>query len=508
MLRTVGDQPTLWEAILPEELRRLPEELARVDVLLDDPVFFAPFTPFFDPRIGRPSTPMETYLRLMFLKFRYRLGFESLCREVSDSITWRQFCRIGIDQPVPHPTTLMKLTTRCGSAAVEGLNEALLAKAAEAKVLRCSRVRVDTTVVPSNVSYPTDSGLLAKAVNRIAATGRRIRAAGGAVRTKLRDRSRAAGRRAHDLNAKLRTRSAAAKEEALAVVRRKNAELADLAETAANEAERLAAERETCPAQGPSRCRKLKADGRHDAAAGRRRGRLARAVNDLAELVEATRRIVEQTRQRLAGTTPDGATRRVSLHDPDARPIRKGRLGKPVEFGHKAQVCDNDDGIVLDHDVQPGNPPDATPAQTRGGTGDQTHRPETAHGDRGPRLRRSRRRGRPARARHPRRRDPPQRQTQQGPARRRTKTSVPPNREMANRLRRPDQPPQTQLRMGPQHDRQHRRRPDLDRTRSPGPQPGQDRRPDRLTGRQRPTTVAEHPYPGSGQQRPTHFFRS
>jgi IS5 family transposase len=140
---------------------------------------------------------------------------------------------------VPHPTTLMKLTTRCGSAAVEGLNEALLAKAAEAKVLRCSRIGVDTTVVASNVSYPTDSGLLAKAVNPIAATGRRIRAAGGAVRTKLCDRSRAAGRRAHDLNAKLPTRSAIAREEALELVRRKNAELADLAETAAAEAERL-----------------------------------------------------------------------------------------------------------------------------------------------------------------------------------------------------------------------------------------------------------------------------
>ena len=49
----------------------------------------------------------------------------------------------------------------------------------------------------------------------------------------------------------------------------------------------------------------------------------------------------------------------MSLHDPDARPIAKGRLGKPVEFGHKAQVCDNADGIVLDHDVQPGNPADA-----------------------------------------------------------------------------------------------------------------------------------------------------
>ena len=94
MFRTVGDQVSLWEAVLPAELLRLPEELARIDELLDDPVFFAPFVAFFDPRMGRPSTPMEAYLRLMFLKFRYRLGYESLCREVSDSITWRRFCRI------------------------------------------------------------------------------------------------------------------------------------------------------------------------------------------------------------------------------------------------------------------------------------------------------------------------------------------------------------------------------------------------------------------------------
>ena len=69
VFRTVGDQVSLWEAVLPAELLKLPDELARVDGLLDDPVFFAPFVPFFDPRIGRPSTPMETYLRLMFLKF-------------------------------------------------------------------------------------------------------------------------------------------------------------------------------------------------------------------------------------------------------------------------------------------------------------------------------------------------------------------------------------------------------------------------------------------------------
>jgi IS5 family transposase len=84
---------------------------------------------------------------------------------------------------------------------------------------------------------------------------------------------------------------------------------------------------------------------------------LRRAVNDLAGLLEATRTVAAQARQRLAGTMPDGA-RRVSLHDQDARPIAKGRLGKPVEFGYKAQVTDNDDGIIADYAVEQGNPAD------------------------------------------------------------------------------------------------------------------------------------------------------
>jgi IS5 family transposase len=368
VFRTVGDQPSLFESVLPQELLRLPVELARVDQLLDDPAFFAPFVPFFDPRLGRPSTPMETYLRLMFLKFRYRLGYESLCREVSDSITWRRFCRIPLEGSVPHPTTLMKLTTRCGSTAVEGLNEALLAKATEAKVLRTTKLRADTTVVPSNVSYPTDSGLLAKAIGRMAATGKRIQAEGGAMRTKVRDRSRAAGKRAHAIGAKLRSRGAAGRDEALAAVRRTTGELADLAEKAADEAERLLANAKQSLRRARAKAAKQKADGVHDAAAGRRRGRLARAVDDLSDLVEATRQIAAQTRQRLRGQTPDGAKRRVSLHDPDARPIAKGRLGKPVEFGHKAQIVEGDDGVIVDHNVEQGNPTDApqlTPAVDR-----------------------------------------------------------------------------------------------------------------------------------------------
>ena len=394
---------SLWEAVLPPELLKLPDELARVDALLDDPAFFTPFVPFFDLRIGRPSTPMETYLRLMFLKFRYRLGYESLCREVSDSITWRRFCRIPLDGAVPHPTTLMKLTTRCGSAAVDGLNEALLAKAAEAKLLRTNRVRADTTVVPANVAYPTDSGLLAKAVRRIAATSRRIQAAGGAVRTRVRDRSRAAGKRAHAVAAKLRSRAALGRDEATAAVLKSTGELAGLAQRAAAMPQRLLVNAQRAVRRATAKAAELRARGERDAAAGRRRGRLVRAVNDLQKLLAATRQIVAQTRQRVSGQIPDGATRRVSLHDGDARPIAKGRLGKPVEFGHKAQVTDNDDGIVLDHTVEVGNPADApqlAPAVARvnNATGraprtvtadrgygenrvdDALHRPRRAHG--------------------------------------------------------------------------------------------------------------------------------
>jgi transposase, IS5 family len=248
---------------------------------------------------------------------------------------------------------LMKLTTRCGGAGVDGLNEALLARAAEAKLLRTHRIGADTTVVPANVAYPTDSGLLGKAVRRIAATGERIQAAGGAVRTRLRDRSRAAGKRAHAIASKLRSRAALGREEAKAAVLTSTAELAELAETAARDAERLLVNAKRAVRRAKAKAAELRARGEHDPAAGRR------AVNDLAKLLAATRQIVAQTRQRVAGITPDGATRRVSLHDGDARPIAKGRLGRPVEFGHKAQVVDNDDGIVLDHAVEQGNPPDA-----------------------------------------------------------------------------------------------------------------------------------------------------
>jgi transposase, IS5 family len=343
MLRTRNLQPSLWESVLPEICLRLPAELERVDAWLDDDRFFAPFRAHFDARLGRPSVPIETYLRLMFLKFRYRLGYETLCREVADSISWRRFCRIDIDGTVPHPTTLMKITTRCGQATVAALNETLLAKAVEAKVVRSGKVRADTTVVSANVEYPTDSGLLARAVTKIGKLVRRIKAVGGATRTAFPDRSRAATRRVHAIGAKLKLRSAAGRQEAQATVLRLTGELAGLAERAGRDAYAVLDNARRALSR----------------VAGRAKGRLQRAIDELSATVDRARRVVTQTRRRLAGDKPDSATRLVSLHDPDARPIAKGRLNRPIEFGYKAQVVDNDDGIVLDYDVQAGNPADA-----------------------------------------------------------------------------------------------------------------------------------------------------
>jgi len=339
MLRTTNPQPSLWEAILPDACLGLPAELARVDRLLDDPAFLAPLTAHFDPRIGRPCVPLDTYLRIMFLKFRYRLGYELVCREVADSISWQRFCRIPLGGRVPHPTTLVKLTRRLGEQTVTAVNEALLATAAEHKVLRTQRVRADTTVVAANVCYPTDAGLLARAIGKLHTTIGRIQATGGASRTRVRDRRRSARRRAHQLAKTLRARSEQAKQAVL----RTTGELATLAEQAVGDAARVARNAH----------RHLARTGASDS------GKLAGLVADLEATIQRTSKVIGQTRTRLAGQVPDGATRLVSLHDPDARPIVKGRLGKPVEFGYKAQVADNPDGVVLDYQVEVGNPADA-----------------------------------------------------------------------------------------------------------------------------------------------------
>jgi IS5 family transposase len=176
----------------------------------------------------------------------------------------------------------------------------------------------------------------------MARTVAQIKAAGGATRTPARDRRRSAGRRARCIATKLRLRGAQQRYEAQAAVRRITGELADIAEQCVREAVAVVRNaRRTLPAAAP------------------RKGRRHQAINHVDTVMRRIQKVVAQTRSRLAGVMPQSASRLVSLQDVDARPIRKRRLGKPVEFGYKAQLVDNPDGVILDHSVEIGNPPDA-----------------------------------------------------------------------------------------------------------------------------------------------------
>jgi transposase, IS5 family len=336
VLRETDPQPSLWEALLPEELKRLPAELAQVDAYLDDERFIAPWRALFDRRLGRPSVPVDTLLRLLFLKHRYGLGYESLCREVSDSIGWRRFCRIGLDRPVPHPTTLIKLVRRAGPDVIEQLNQALLAKLAQGKLLRGRKLRVDTTVVEADIDYPTDADLLEQAVRKIGGLVRRIKGRGAVSRTRFRDRGRAAGRRMRQLARTLRRRTGVAMSE----VDRLTGEVARIARYTLREVQVVA--------RNARRARRHRPGD----------GRLGRLVGELEETIAATERLLAQTDQRLAGNRVI-PHRLVSLSDPDARPIRKGKPRHPTQFGYTLLVAEDERGFVADHQLQQGNPPDA-----------------------------------------------------------------------------------------------------------------------------------------------------
>jgi transposase, IS5 family len=336
VLRETDPQTTIWELLLPEEAKRLPAELARVDAYLDDERFIAPWRGLFSARLGRPSVPVDTLLRLLYLKHRYGLGYETLCREVNDSISWRWFCRIPLDRPVPHPTTLVKLVRRAGPEVIEQLNQALVAKLAQGKLLRARKLRVDTTVVEADIDYPTDADLLEQAVRKLGGLVRRIKGRGAATRTRFRDRGHAAGRRMKQLARTLRRRTGVAMGE----VDRLTGEVARIARQSLRQVQMVA---------GNARRARARRSGD---------GRLGRLVDELEETITATGRLLAQTDQRLAGNRVI-ADRLVSLSDPDARPIRKGKPRHPTQFGYSLLLAEDERGFVADHQLQQGNPPDA-----------------------------------------------------------------------------------------------------------------------------------------------------
>jgi IS5 family transposase len=353
MLRLVAAQAeTLWDEALPIEVRELPEDLAALDELLCDPGLLAPFTACWQREAlvsgtstadhGRPTIAIETYVRLMVLRQRHGWGYRTLVAEVSDSIHLRRFCRISLSERVPDESTVRKLTRRIGPETVNDMARELISAAVRERRFKGRAVRIDSTVIEADIKYPTDAGLAAHGVKALAREGRKLAAKLSETTVRVRDRSRAMGRRLRSISRTTRRRTGEAKAEVLALTE----QTGELLKQSVEEARRLAA------------TAKRKARGRGA------RAKL-RAAAQLDELADRCAKVATQITQRVRGEKI--TDRLISLSDPDARPIRKGKLGKPTEFGYVAQIAEvtpntkrGARGLILPAASLPGNPVENT----------------------------------------------------------------------------------------------------------------------------------------------------
>src|ERR687893_1387959 len=199
MLTLEGEQvESLWDEVLPSEARELPDDLARLDELLSDPALLRPVAAAWEGSArerGRPSIAIATFVRLMVLKQRTGWGYETLVREVSDSLHLRRFCGLSLTASVPHESTVRKLVGRLGPDVVDEITRVLVDKAQREKRFTARAMRCDSTVVESDIRWPSDAALALDAARRLARDGARAAAKVGKTARRVQNRSRAVGRR-------------------------------------------------------------------------------------------------------------------------------------------------------------------------------------------------------------------------------------------------------------------------------------------------------------------------
>jgi IS5 family transposase len=243
---------------------------------------------------------------------------------------------------VPDESTIRKLTRRIGAQTVSDLTRVLIVKATREKRFRPRAVRIDSTVVEADVKFPTDAGLAAAGVRILAREGRKLASLVKEGKARVRDRTRAVGKTMRALGRTIRRRSGHAKAEVLALT----AQTGELLEKSIREARRLIV-------------------GARAKARGRGAQAKLRAAARLQEVLERCQKVATQVRQRVAGQPI--SDRIVSLCDPDARPIRKGKLGKPNEFAYVTQLAEVTEhtrrgarGLILPASSVVGNPGENT----------------------------------------------------------------------------------------------------------------------------------------------------
>lgn len=346
MLEVRRAQLTFADGLIAEEVGDLWEDWMRsADQVLDDEHLL---TTVYDALAnrrpqsrtrGRRGTPADVVLRVLVLKHIRNWSYEVVEREVRANLVYRSFTRIGGGK-VPDDTVMNKWALALGPEVVETLHKRIVAIAREQKVVAGRRMRLDTTVVETNIHYPTDSSLLGDGVRVLTRTMRRIAGIAGEAGATLRDRSRSVKYRMLEIGRTARSKGGAGKER----LQQGYQKLLAATSRVVGQAKRFSREIETGV--------KTSCDVVKHAA-------LQRLRTALDTMVPRVTQVMQQTRARIFGGDTHVEHKLVSLFEPTTEVIRKGKASKPTEFGKMVKIQEAENQIITEYAAYDTRPSDS-----------------------------------------------------------------------------------------------------------------------------------------------------
>jgi IS5 family transposase len=288
---------------------------------------------------GRHGTPAEVVLRLLVLKHVRNVSYAVLERDVRANLVYRDFTRVGAGK-MPDAKTMGRWGLALDPQLLKQVHDRIVKIAHEKGIAAGRRMRVDTTVVETNIHYPSDSTLLGDGVRVLTRTMKKITDIVGAVGTKLRDRSRSVKLRLLEIARIARAKGPLNRDRLQQRYRR----LLDTTSRVVGQAKRFSAE----IAQGV----KLSADVVQQIA-------LKELGAELERMVTLLRRVMQQTRARIFRGDTHVEAKILSLFEPSTEVIRKGKPGKPNEFGKMIKLQEAENQLIIDYEVYARRPHDS-----------------------------------------------------------------------------------------------------------------------------------------------------
>ena len=332
---------SLFEVLLPDGHKLWPDWLRKIDTLLEDEGVIEVIAQGLEARWpqsrrrGRLGTPAEVVLRMLILKHLFDWSYDDLEREVRANLVYRAFTRIDAGD-VPDAKTILKIARALGPKVIEQLHRQVVEVAKRAGVTHGRRFRIDTTVVETNVHYPTDSTLLQDGVRVLTRTMQRASRALGDRAGRVRNRLRSVMRRVLIIGYEARSPKTRA-----ALVRSYR---------------KLMATTRAVVRDAATMIRRLGQRGR--TAIPRVQPMLRRVQDQLRQVRPLVQRVLSQTRARILRGDTHVPDKVLSLFEPHTETIRKGKIATPNEFGKLVTIQESEHHIITGYDVHAKRPAD------------------------------------------------------------------------------------------------------------------------------------------------------